>query len=511
MEIGPIGYIGGWNTKAGPFSLGKDQLSDAQNVFVLYGKLLKMNGSAAINSSALNSSAVVTGLCDWQTAAQSRYCLAVAGTKIYQSLNLGSTFTDISGAATITAGQNNQHSFASLNNILAIVGGTTPDTPLQWGGAGNVASLAGSPPAGNLVTTANNFMFISGVAATPSRVYWSNVSDPGTWGASQYVDFRLSDGDIVTAIVPLNYNLVIFKRRSTGILYTQTNTVSGAVTLAPLTQINVGIGCAGGQCWDILPDGRIAVLGPDAHLRLFDGTNFEDVSDPPPPMSNIQPTLDLINFSRIPFACVRVYPGLKQIWLSISSGTATTNNTILVYDYELHAWQSAIPDRNANVMVASIDNRTTPSHPIVLLTGNYGGFVYEQDKGTTNAENTDGHIDGYATTSVVLGVESTEFIPRVIRVAREAQTSGQLQVGWNANGLTDISQNVNVTETQVGVTLDNLFVLDSSRLGGPSTLISSVNTAMLGKVYTLQVQFRNQFASQPFTVHPYYLSDEVVT
>src|SRR5207237_8676243 len=107
---------------------------------------------------------------------------------------------------------------------LAIVGGTTPDTPLQWTGAGNVASLSGTPPIGNLVTVVNNFMFISGVAANPSTVYWSNASDPQTWKAANKIDFSFSDGDIVQAIAPLGFNLVIFKRRSTGILYTQTTT-----------------------------------------------------------------------------------------------------------------------------------------------------------------------------------------------------------------------------------------------------------------------------------------------
>lgn len=508
-ELGPFGYSGGLNTKAGPFTLPKDQMSASQNVNVLYGVLKKINGSSALNTVALNSGASIIGLADWQTESQSRYLIIIAGSKIYQALNFNSSPSDITGGATITAGNNNQHTFASLNNILAICGGTTPDTPLQWTGSGNVTSLAGSPPTGNLVTTANNFMFISGVAATPSRIFWSNVSDPGTWSAANNLDFRKSDGDIITAIAPLNYNLIIFKRRSTGILYTQTNTVSGIATLGPLTQINLNIGCAGSQAWDILPDGRIVVFGSDSHLYIFDGSTFEDISDPPLPSSNIQPTLDNINITRIPYACVKVYPAKRQVWLAASTGSNTTNDSIFIYDYELKAWQSQVPDRAANIMITSIDSRSAPKHPIVLLTGNYGGFVYEHDTGTTNAENSDGHIDGYATMSNFLGVESREFIPRSLRASLEANT-GQLQVGWGFNAFTDISNAAILSESQGGALLDISFFLDISKLGGSTTIISVVPLSNSGTCFTIQIQFRNVYASQPFTVHPYYLSDEVI-
>src|SRR6267143_3993147 len=170
--IGPFGFIGGWNTKASTFTLPKDQMSDAQDVQIVYCDLMKRKGSKVINSSAISGTPAIHGLADWQTAAGQRSLVVTAGTKVFKTNDLGSTLTDITGAATVTAGANNQHTFSSLNNILAICGGTTPDTPLQWSGTGNVVSLAGSPPTGNLTCTANNFMFISGVAATPSRVFW---------------------------------------------------------------------------------------------------------------------------------------------------------------------------------------------------------------------------------------------------------------------------------------------------------------------------------------------------
>ena len=345
-DIGPIGFIGGLNTKAGAFTLAKDQMTYAQSVHVIYGKLTKINGSLVIPSGPLNSGAVVTGLCDWQSVAQARYLVTVCGNAIYSSTSLSSTFSSITGGATITAGH--LHTFASLNNVLGICGFT--DTPLQWGGSGNVASLAGSPPVTSLCTTANNFMFLSGNTTHPSRVYWSNVGDPGTWTSTNYVDFRLSDGDIVQAIAPMGLNLIIFKRRSTGIFYTQTNTTSGVATLGPLTQINTDIGCAGPLAWDALPDGTLVVLGWDNHLYIFNGSNFKDISDQAWPGSNVQPIFDTINPALTGNSIVKYYPTLKQIWVSMATGASTTNNILTVYDWLYNTWQCVIPDRPTNVM-----------------------------------------------------------------------------------------------------------------------------------------------------------------
>jgi hypothetical protein len=508
---GPYGFKGGLHTKAGAFTLPPDCMSAAQNVYVYGDKLYKLAGSAFINTLALNSSAPITGLCDWQAVNQNRYLVIVAGSKIYSDLNLGVTPSDITGAATITATANSQHTFASLNNILAICGGTTPDTPLQWTGTGNVSALAGTPTVGNLVTVCNNIMFISGNAANPSGFWWSNPSDPGTWPAPNNLNFRASDGDIITAIAPMGLYLIIFKRRSTGSLYTQTTTTSSGSSLGPLSTINTAIGCAGSQAWDVMPTGQLVVFGIDGHLRIFDGTTYTDISDPPMPFSNIQPTLDACNIPRFPFACVRVYPMLNQVWLAISTAGMATNDSIFIYDYVQMIWMCQVPDRAANVMVASLDSRGTPKHPIVLLSGSYGGFVYEHDTGSTNAQNTDGHIDGYGTCSIQLGVESSDYEQVSVRVAQEGQSIGLLQVGYGFNDLTNIQTTVMVNSLITGGVLDTTFMLDVSVLGGSTILIGEIRTPSNGRIFTSQVQFRNPFGSQPFIVHPFWISSEVIT
>lgn len=508
--IGPYGFKGGWNTKESAWTLPKDSLTDSQNINIVHQDIMKRAGNAKLNSTALNSAAVITGAFDWLINSGTRYLLVVAGNKLYNSSTLSSTFSDITGAVTITAGQNNQHTFASLNNIAVCCGGATPDAPIKWTGTGNAAVLGGTPPSGNLVCVANNFMFIAGVAANPSKVYWSNASDPETWNVASVISFRESDGDSVTAIIELNQNLLIFKRRSIGLLYTQTNTVSGAVTLAPLTEVIVGIGCPGGQCVENLPDGSVIFLGSNAHVYLIQGgTSVIDISDPKDG-SNIQPTLDSMNISRLQYAVVKTYPTRNQVWFSMSSSGATTNDTILVYDYQIGVWVSKFININANVMEPTIDTRSTPSHPIVMVTGDYGGFVYEQDTGTSDATYSGAAIDGYGTISIQNGVDATDFTPRCAVVPIEAQsTGGSLSVGYGFNGLNTVNSTTTISQTQPGFQLD-VSQLDSGTLAGPVTLKRIIPLPNNGRAYTTQLQFRTTGSAQPFTVHPIYISDQLV-
>lgn len=509
--LGPLGFKGGWNTKESSWTFPKDSMSDAQNINLVHMDIQKRSGNAFLNGSALSSGAAIHGLYDWLINSGTRYLIVTAGAKIYNSAALSSTFSDITGSTTITTGQNNQHTFSSLNNIVAICGGTTPDTPIQWTGSGNASALAGSPPAGNLTCTANNFMFISGVAANPSRVYWSNVSDPGTWGSSNFIDFRYADGDSVTSIIELNQNLLIFKRRSIGLLFTQSNTVSGAVTLSPLTEVIVGTGCPGGQCVENLPDGSVVFLGTNAHVYLIQGgTSVTDISDPSEG-SNIQPTLDSMSISRLQYAVVKFYPTRNQVWISMSSLGSTSNDTVFIYDTQVGVWVSPFTNLNINVMEPTIDTRSTPNHPILMVTGDYGGMVYEQDKGTSDVSGIAGAIDGWGTVCIRYAVDKTDFVPRSIAVPFEAQASGTLQVGYGFNGLNTVTTLTNVSQIQSGDILDSTFILDTSVLAGPSSLRYIIPVSSNGREYSIQIKVRNFDTNlSGMTVHPLFLSDEMM-
>jgi hypothetical protein len=352
-------------------------------------------------------------------------------------------------------------------------------------------------------------MFLSGVVAVPSRVYWCNVSDPETWTAANWVDFRPSDGDRVTALVPLLQNLIIFKKRTFGQLWTIPPSGSASVTLGPLTQIKQGLGCVGGQAIDVLSDGSVAFLGSDAHVYIYDGSNLTDISDPQPPTPSIQPTLDALGILRLPYSVLRSYPTRKQIWISVSNGSSPTHNLILIYDIVMKSW-AKFSNINANAMGIVNDTRTTPNHPYVMLTGNYSGNSYEQDNGFVNPENATTAIDGYGTVSLQLSGDATDFIPRSLMVSYESQTGGSIEVNYGYNDFTNTSKTKSVSMVPSGGALD-AFVLGTDVLGGVGYLRKAVILNSQQKTSSIQVQFRNRNGGEDFTIHPFYLSDEVLT
>lgn len=505
---GPYGFIGGWNTKGSTTSIPENSMSDANDVNIVYGDLAQRKGSMAINGSAISGTPAVHGLFDWQTIDGKRFLIVTAGNKIYSAQDLFSTFTDITGTVLINSGQNNQSTFASLNNYLVRCGGTVADQPISWNGTGNAATLSAAPQ-GSLVCVANNFMFISGLYSSPSFVQWSNVGDPTTWTASNFIYYRKNDGDKITALIEFNQNLLIFKRRSIGQLWTVTSNPGASITLGPLTTIISNVGAAGSQCVDKIGDGRIAFLGADAHVYLFDGSTVEDISDQPYPKPSIQPTLDNIAPIHLQYAVLKYYPTRNEIWISVCEPAGTTNNAIYVYSLTYSCWESRFSNISANVMATSLDTRGTPSHNIIMLTGNYGGFVYEQDRGSTNAENSGALISGNATMPIFFSGDSMEFIPRssLIPIAENGNTT--LTINYGFNEFTSTGRSTTISQLGTGGALDT-FTLDTSVLGGNTTLYRTARFSSTGRTHSMQIQFQNNNSAQDFTVHPFYISDEVI-
>jgi hypothetical protein len=180
----------------------------------------------------------------------------------------------------------------------------------------------------------------------------------------------------------------------------------------------------------------------------------------------------------------------------------------LVYDLVLKCWSKFIGIAS-NAMGIVNDTRSTPLHPAVMITGNYGGKTFEQDRGSTNAEDPAGVIDAWGTTSNQIGGDSRDFTPRSLIVPIESQDAGNLEVNYGFNGFTEVGKSVPVSQFGGGAKLD-LFVLDVDVLGANAMLRKKVLISSSGTTSSLQVQFRNRNASENFTVHPFYMSDEVM-
>lgn len=100
-------FNGGLNSTSGPLSVQNTESSDLQNIdFNKYGSILKRNGYAALNTSAITGSARSDGLWWYEYVSSGTYAsllLNVSNGKIWKNSGLTTSFTDATGTATVTA------------------------------------------------------------------------------------------------------------------------------------------------------------------------------------------------------------------------------------------------------------------------------------------------------------------------------------------------------------------------------------------------------------------------
>src|SRR3990167_9937324 len=134
----------GLNEDESPTALKANELRVARNVYLEGAALSSRKGAQRFQSSAINSGAAGNGV--WElvrSSGASRDILSVFGSKLYKDSKT-TTPTDITGAITITAGQDNHGTFTPFHDTAFMCNGV--DAPWKWDGAGDAAVVAGSPP-----------------------------------------------------------------------------------------------------------------------------------------------------------------------------------------------------------------------------------------------------------------------------------------------------------------------------------------------------------------------------
>ena len=184
--------------------------------------LRKAGGSTRINSTAITGTPNIMGMFDYWRAGTSgsftqKFMAFTADSKIYKE-DMDGTFDDITGGATLTADA--VPVFSVFDDIL-IITDSAGDTPLSWNQTGNVASLAGSPPAGRGSVEHVNRAWMWAPDANPSRIHYSAYGDPETWTGSDtgFLDIATDDGDRIVGAVSYKGNLIVFKGPNKGSIH----------------------------------------------------------------------------------------------------------------------------------------------------------------------------------------------------------------------------------------------------------------------------------------------------
>jgi len=337
------GFIGGLNTIDSQFTIQDNESRDCLNVTATTrGAIRKRRGTVQFLSGTppnveFHSIAAVT-------IAGTRYLIGVAGNSVY-SISVTGVFTNITGAAVVTAGV--RWSIVQAPVSLAVAGqgpvymSNGVDPPLQWTGSGNVAAWTGrnasgyystAPyvPNGAFMVFHQNRLWICGVTSAPSTVFYSDIvatgtslgsADPSSFTATNTVGFDMSDGYPLTGIGDAGPYLLVTKEQKCWVI---TDPVTGANR-----QLAHNIGCVAHRTIQATPDGTF-FLTADQGVFTTQGTTVQEAS------YKVRPTLQQITQAQRQNACAVYYR--DHYYLSFPWNGSTTNNRMFDFDVQLKSW-----------------------------------------------------------------------------------------------------------------------------------------------------------------------------
>lgn len=484
-EIQINDFGGGLHSNAAITELEFNEAYDLSNVVVgPKGTYIRSkNGNSAFNSSAMNSGAAVQSLSYFKLNSGTEYLVSVCGNKIFESTSLDGTMNDITGAVTITSGQDDIWTFLTFNNVHIGFGGpsTNPDAPIQYSGAGNAAALSGTPPSAYGAIQANNRVFAFRTAASPSIIQWSILGNPqdwtGTGSGTQTVS--TADNDAITAMVPLNNNvIIIFKQNSIHKMNIST-LVSGAF---PIFSLFDNVGCIGKHA-AVVSDGLIYFITPQATMRITDGVTIIDENSLP----QLNYTSDIwsgINTSRLEYIQGSKVSGTDYnhiLWLITSTSSGTTNDVAIRWDLDNKCWLRDLTGYKANVIAQNQMG--------VIYTGSYAGKIYKQDVTgvTTEASESSNNVDAYWSSgwSKFGSFDNFKTVDDAY-LSFVTQASGNILFSWGYDfNLNSRQQSVNQL---AGNYLYDQSNYDVATYGGQTDKITRISPMGNGRVFQYKVR-----------------------
>ena len=317
-------FHGGLNTKDAADLLTDNQSRDLSNVQgTTAGWIVKRNGLSTFATPAVTLNDLFS--CE---ATPASFLVGSGSTNLYSVSASGTIATIATG---LTAGK--RWEFVSAPVIGAqgpLFGMNGTDTPKQWTGtgtAGNWINASGgvAVPNGKYCIFANNQVFVSGVAANPSRLFWSAIADPTNWDPASlkgagWADFDPNDGQVITAIGIVGPYIFVAKPRKIFLLI-------DAAT-ASIRRLANNVGCVAHRSLATGPEGTF-FLAEDRGVYLTNGSKLTPIADV------IQPTIDSIQPGLRGQAAGAVFGA--HYYLSVPL-LGATNDTTLDYDTTLSSW-----------------------------------------------------------------------------------------------------------------------------------------------------------------------------
>lgn len=324
---------GGLNNNDDSTDIEDNQAQDLLNV-IFPKDLAKRGGYTEVNSTAISGSTGIYGLFPYYyNNGASRKLLYISHT------TCGEVNTGTGATSSITTGltTNLRTRGLTFKDLFIFVNGT--DNP-QKINEDSGDDLGGSPPVTSLIALHKNYLFLSGNSTYPSRVYYSDLDDPETWGANDFFDCNPDDGDKITGLYVTLDSLIIQKEYNTYLLYGDTPSYTEGLTLWRVKKASTSTGAVNQgsmQAWGK----NVLYLSRNEGVQIFGGGVTSDEVEFDSMTStlmskDITPSIGGLNESRNSQAEAVVWD-YKYI-LAVPNGSSTTNNLCLVYDFRAGGW-----------------------------------------------------------------------------------------------------------------------------------------------------------------------------
>ena len=348
-----------------PEECARDELSDMQNVRIgAAGQATSRPGTLSYQSAgALSGGPTVNLAVEFKPTAATTHVVIAAGNKLYR---YNSGWSEITGSTTITAGDDNTFEWADANGVLVITNGEDTDA-IKWTGSGNAATLDddGRFSKGKHIAWYDNRLWIGNVNGATGQLWYSDIADIETWGATSFFNF----GGIIRGLVPTQSALTVHTTDGIYTLQRTGNAVNpyiptqrtGSNQAAPLAAVD-------GRSIVAVPDDVQLMVLEDGIYEWGGGNTIEKISG-----ALDDGYWDEINTGRLTQAFAGRFPRENEVWFALPHGTSQTNmNHIMVWNHRRRGWYGPLSgwERNCFGLIGQKPHL-----------GDFDGYLWDHDTG----------------------------------------------------------------------------------------------------------------------------------
>ena len=335
---------GGLNDGADQTVVKPDEASDLQNVvFTVSGAIKRRSGFTQLNSTAVPTGGIMTGLAQYTQVDGTRFLVATVANSgvitgsVYTMPYGGSTagptgtWTERTGSILVESTQNTLADYALAEGVIVLEDGDGTTPPATWNGSGDLSAIVGFGvvPNASMVEYHKNILWVAGDTAHPSLLSFSNIGDLTAWTETDFLNINTDDGQRIRAIKSALDCLYVFKDASIWRVcgsdrdnLIQEQMVQGYGTLS-----NQSVQLIQNTFYFVTQRGEIAAYDGGIHVQVIS--------------QKVTGTLQSIDISRLGQAVSTTFndgSGADNYYIALSSSGSGTNDLLLQYHPFYKSW-----------------------------------------------------------------------------------------------------------------------------------------------------------------------------